>query len=171
MGFTAPTIIWYVNELIFRANTTTVVYAWHISALRHGRTVQAFARTFRPLHGLSGFPCRIRGRTRTTAWRPNSSEHNRPVRIYHRTDQIHLRGTYCCTLCTKLLHTTAAVRSAPTYLNHNTPYDHRPINIIDRSWQEGRHSNARPNEPHKTRSGDLPLDAMEKIGKEMAELF
>jgi hypothetical protein len=27
-----------------------------------------------------------------------------------------------------------------TYLNHNAPYDHMPINIIDRSRQEGRHS-------------------------------
>jgi hypothetical protein len=30
----------------------------------------------------------------------------------------------------------------PTYLNHSAPNDHRPINIIDRSRQEGRHSNA-----------------------------
>jgi hypothetical protein len=30
----------------------------------------------------------------------------------------------------------------PTYLNHSAPYDPRPINIIDRSWQEHRHSNA-----------------------------
>ena len=32
--------------------------------------------------------------------------------------------------------------SPPTYLNYSAPYDHRPINIIDQSWQEGRHSNA-----------------------------
>jgi hypothetical protein len=44
----------------------------------------------------------------------------------------------------------------PTYLNHNTPYDHRPINIIDRSRQEGQHNNARPNEPHNQGSGGLP---------------
>jgi hypothetical protein len=37
---------------------------------------------------------------------------------------------------------------SPTYLNHSAPYDHMPINIINRSRQEGRHSNARPNEPH-----------------------
>jgi hypothetical protein len=29
----------------------------------------------------------------------------------------------------------------PTYLNHRAPYDHRPINIIDWSRQEGRNSN------------------------------
>ena len=32
--------------------------------------------------------------------------------------------------------------SPPTYLNHNTPYDHKPINIIDQSWQDGQHNNA-----------------------------
>jgi hypothetical protein len=61
--------------------------------------------------------------------------------------------------------------SLPTYLNHNAPYDHRPINIIDRSRQKGRHSNARPNEPHSPGSGGLSPGAMEKIRKEMAELF
>jgi hypothetical protein len=30
----------------------------------------------------------------------------------------------------------------PTYLNHSTPYDHRSINIIDQSRQEGRYNNA-----------------------------
>jgi hypothetical protein len=59
----------------------------------------------------------------------------------------------------------------PTYLNHNTPYDHRPINIIDRSLQDGRHNNARPNEPHSLGSGGLPPCAMKKIREEMAELF
>jgi hypothetical protein len=59
----------------------------------------------------------------------------------------------------------------PTYLNHNTPYDHRPINIIDRSRQEGRHSNARPNEPHSLGSGGLPPGAMEKIREAMDEIF
>jgi hypothetical protein len=59
----------------------------------------------------------------------------------------------------------------PTYLKHNTPYDHRPINIIDRSRQEGRHNNARPNEPHSLGPGGLPPGAMEKIRKEMTELF
>jgi hypothetical protein len=58
-----------------------------------------------------------------------------------------------------------------TYLNHSTPYDHRPINIIDRSWKEGRHNNARPNEPHNLGSGGLPPGVMEKIREEMAELF
>jgi hypothetical protein len=60
--------------------------------------------------------------------------------------------------------------SPPTYLNHNTPYDHRSINIIDRSRQ-GRHNNARPNEPHSLGSSCLPPGAMEKIREEMAELF
>jgi hypothetical protein len=59
----------------------------------------------------------------------------------------------------------------PTYLNHSAPYDHRLINIIDRSRQEGWHSNARPNEPHSLGSGGLPLGVMEKIREEMAELF
>jgi hypothetical protein len=45
------------DELISRANTTTVVPAWQIGAPRHGRTVRAFARTVWPLRGLSGFPC------------------------------------------------------------------------------------------------------------------
>jgi hypothetical protein len=94
---------------------------------------------------------------------PNSSKHNRAVRIYHRTDRIRIPRTYCCTLCTKLLHTTTSVCSATTYLNHNAPYDHRLINIIDRSRQEGWHSNAQSNEPHSSRFGGLPPDAMEKI--------
>jgi hypothetical protein len=59
----------------------------------------------------------------------------------------------------------------PTYLNHNTPYDHRPINIIDQSRQEGRHNNAQPNEPHSLGSGGLTAIAMDKIREEMAELF
>jgi hypothetical protein len=59
----------------------------------------------------------------------------------------------------------------PTYLNHITPYDHRPINIIDRSWQEGQHNNARPNQPHILGSAGLPPGAMEKIREEMDELF
>jgi hypothetical protein len=93
---------------------TTAVPAWHIGAPGHGQTVRAFARTVRPLRRPSGFPCRtVWDRTMATAWRPNNSEHNRPVRMYHRTDQIRIRRTYCRTLCTKLLHTTAAVRSAP----------------------------------------------------------
>jgi hypothetical protein len=46
-----------------------------------------------------------------------------------------------------------------------------PINIFDRSRQEGRHSNARSNEPHSLGFGGLPPDAMEKIREEMAELF
>jgi hypothetical protein len=58
-----------------------------------------------------------------------------------------------------------------TYLNHNAPYNHRPINTIDRSRQEGRYTNARPNEPHSPGSGGLPPDAMEKIREEMTELF
>ena len=128
MGFTTPAIIWYADELISRANTTTAVPAWQIGAPRHGRIVRAFARTVRPLHGSSGFLCQIVwGYTKTTMWHPDSSEHNRTVRTYHwivrhsagaydrlgRTVRIHIRITYYCTLCTKLLHTTAAVRSAP----------------------------------------------------------
>lgn len=38
-----------------------------------------------PLLGSSRFPCRtVRGCTRTTTWRLDSSEYNRAVRIYHR---------------------------------------------------------------------------------------
>jgi hypothetical protein len=39
-GFTAPAIIWYADELISRANATTVVPAWQIGAPGHGRTVR-----------------------------------------------------------------------------------------------------------------------------------
>jgi hypothetical protein len=73
--------------------------------------------------------------------------------------------------CTNLLHTTTAVCSAPTYLNHSAPYDHMQINVIDRSQQEGMHRNARPNEPHSLGFGGLPSSAMEKIREEMAKLF
>jgi hypothetical protein len=59
----------------------------------------------------------------------------------------------------------------PTYLNYNAPYDHRSINIINRSRQESGHSNARPNEPQSPGSDGLPPGAMEKIREEMAELF
>jgi hypothetical protein len=59
----------------------------------------------------------------------------------------------------------------PTYLNHNTPYDHKQINVSDRSRQEGRHSNARPNEHHNPGFDGLPPGSMEKIREEMAELF
>jgi hypothetical protein len=55
--------------------------------------------------------------------------------------------------------------SPSTYLNHNAPYNHRSINTFDRSRQEGRYTNAQPNEPHSPRSGGLPLGAMEKLGK------
>jgi hypothetical protein len=41
--------------------------------------------------------------------------------------------------------------SPPTYLNHNAPYDHRSINIIDQSRQDGWHNNARKNEPQQPR--------------------
>jgi hypothetical protein len=51
----------------------------------------------------------------------------------------------------------------PTYLKHSAPYDHILINIIDRSQQEGQHSNARPNGPHCPGSSGLPPGAMEKI--------
>jgi hypothetical protein len=61
--------------------------------------------------------------------------------------------------------------SPSTYLNHNAPYNHRPINTINRSRQEGRYTNARPNEPHSAKSGGLPSGAMEKIREEMTELF
>jgi hypothetical protein len=150
---------------------TTVVPAWQIGDPGRGRTVRASARTVRPLREQSGFPCRtVRGHTRTTTWRPDNGERNRSVRIYHRTNRIRICRTCCCTPCTKLLHTTEYV-SPSTYLNHNTPYNHRPINTIDRSRQEGRYTNARPNEPHSLGSGGLPLGAMEKIREEMTELF
>jgi hypothetical protein len=55
--------------------------------------------------------------------------------------------------------------SPSTYLNHNAPYNHRPINTIDRSRQEGRYANARPNEPHSPGSGGLPPGVMGKLGK------
>jgi hypothetical protein len=61
--------------------------------------------------------------------------------------------------------------SPSTYLNHNAPYNHRPINTIDRSRQEGRCTNTRPNEPHSPGFGGLPPGAMEKIRVEMTELF
>jgi hypothetical protein len=61
--------------------------------------------------------------------------------------------------------------SPSTYLNHNAPYNHRPINTIDWSQQEGRYTNARPNEPHSLGSGGLPQGAMEKIREEMTKLF
>jgi hypothetical protein len=70
-----------------------------------------------------------------------------------------------------ITHHNNSMFRPPAYLNHIAPYDHRSININDRSWQEGRHSNARPNEPHGPRSGGLPLDTMEKIREEMVELF
>jgi hypothetical protein len=50
-----------------------------------------------------------------------------------------------------------------TYLNHNAPYDHRSVNVLNRSRQEGRHNNARPNKPHSLGSVGLPPSAMEKI--------
>jgi hypothetical protein len=58
----------------------------------------------------------------------------------------------------------------PTYLNHNSPYNHSPINVLDRPWQ-GRHNNTCLNEPHSPGSGGLPPGAMEKIREEMVELF
>jgi hypothetical protein len=61
--------------------------------------------------------------------------------------------------------------SPSTYLNHNAPYNHRPINTTDRSRQEGRYTNARPNEPRSPGSSGLPTGAMEKIREEMTELF
>jgi hypothetical protein len=137
-----------------------------------GRSVRVFAQTVRPLRRPSSFPYRtVCDRTRATTWRPNNNEHNRPVRMHHQIDRIRIRRTYCRILCTKLLHTTEAVRFAPTYLNHNTSYDHRPINIIDRSRQEGQHNNARPNETHTLGSDGQPPGVMEKIRKETTELF
>jgi hypothetical protein len=50
-----------------------------------------------------------------------------------------------------------------TYLNHNTPYDHRSVNVLYRPQQEGRHNNAQPNKPHSLGSVGLPSSAMEKI--------
>jgi hypothetical protein len=122
IGIHSPTIIWYADELISRANTTTVIPAWQIGAPGHGRTVQAFAQTVRPSRRPSGFPCRtVQDRTRATAWRPNNSKHNRSVQMYHQIDWIRIRRTYCRTLCAKLLHPTTAVRSAPyIFKPHNT---------------------------------------------------
>jgi hypothetical protein len=51
------------------------------------------------------------------------------------------------------------------------PYNHKPVNILDRPWQEGRRNNARSNEPHSPGSDGLPSGAMEEIREEMAELF
>jgi hypothetical protein len=125
-------------------------------------------QTVRPLHGPSGFLYRtVRSRTRTTTWCPNSSEHNRAIRMYHRTDWIRIRRTYSCTLYTPQQQYVPP----PTYLNHSAPYNHRSINIINRSRQEGQHSNARPNEPDSPGSVGLPPGIMEKIREEMAELF
>jgi hypothetical protein len=59
----------------------------------------------------------------------------------------------------------------PTDQSHGAPYDHRLSVVLDRLWQEGRHSNARPNEPYIPRTGDLPPDTMEKIRGEMVELL
>jgi hypothetical protein len=61
--------------------------------------------------------------------------------------------------------------SPSTYLNHNAPYNHRPINTIDRSRQEGQYTNARPNEPHSPGSDGLPSGAMEKLGKRWLNYF
>jgi hypothetical protein len=89
---------------------TTVVPAWQIGDLRRSRTIRASAQTVRPLRGPSGFLCRtVRSHTRTNVWRPNNGKHDRPVRMYHRTNRIHICRTCCCTPCTKLLHTTTAV--------------------------------------------------------------
>jgi hypothetical protein len=154
------------------ANTTTVVHAWQNDALD---TV-----------GPSGFPCQIvRGCTRTTMWHPDSSEPNRIVRIDHhtvrhhvepsrrlgRTIRIRIRRTYYFTIYTNFLHTTTTVRSSPTYLSHNAPYDHRSVNILDRPRKEGRHNNVLPNEPHNPESSGLPLDTIEKIREQMAKIF
>jgi hypothetical protein len=127
MGICSPAIIWYANELISKTNTTIVVPAWLIDAPGHDQTVRAFARTVRPLRGSSGFPCRIvRSCTRTTTSHPDYNEHNQTVQHcvgpsdhLDRTVRICIRRTYCCTLCTNLLCTTAAVHSPTTYLNHN----------------------------------------------------
>jgi hypothetical protein len=59
----------------------------------------------------------------------------------------------------------------PTYQSHGAPCNRRPSVVLDRPWQEGRHSNVRPNEPYLRRTGGLPLGAMEKIQEEMAELL
>jgi hypothetical protein len=147
MGICSPSYYMvYVDELISRANIAPAVPTWQINAPGHSWTIRAFARTVRPLHGPSDFPCRtVRGCTRTTTWRPDSSEPNRTVRIYHqtvrhcfgrfgclgRTVQIRIRRTYCCTLYTNLLHTTTLICSSPTYLNHSAPYDYRSINVLD----------------------------------------
>jgi hypothetical protein len=58
MGIRSPSIIWYADELISRANTTTVVPAWQIDDPGHGRTIRAFARTVWPLCGPYVFSSR-----------------------------------------------------------------------------------------------------------------
>jgi hypothetical protein len=89
---------------------TTTVPDWQIGDFGRSRTVRASAQTIQPLRRPSDFPCRtIRSRTRTTTWRPDNGERNRTVRIYHRTNQIRICRTCCCTPCIKLLHTTTVV--------------------------------------------------------------
>jgi hypothetical protein len=54
----------------------------------------------------------------------------------------------------------------PTYQSHGAPCDHRSSVVLDRPWQDSRHSNAQPNEAHLPRTGGLPPDSMEKkLGK------
>jgi hypothetical protein len=59
----------------------------------------------------------------------------------------------------------------PIYQSRGAPCDHRSSIIFYQPMQEGRHSNAQPNEPHLPRTGRLSPGAMEKIKEEMAELL
>jgi hypothetical protein len=101
-------------------------------------------------------------------WLPNSSKHNWAVWIYHGQTEYAYIETIVAHYALNYYIPQQQYVLPPIYLNHSAPYDHRPINIIDRSRQEGRHSNVRPNEPHSPRSGGLPPDTMEKIKEEMA---
>jgi hypothetical protein len=88
-GFAAPTIIWYADELISRASTTTAIPARQIGAPEHGRTIRASARTVRPIRGPSGLLYRtVWGRPRTTtvpAWQIGDPGRGRTVRASTRT--------------------------------------------------------------------------------------
>jgi hypothetical protein len=109
------------DELISRANTTTVVPAWQIDAPEHGRTVRAFARTVQPLRRPSD----------TAPGLP----HGAPI-IANTTGQFG-----CTTGQTGYAYAEPTVAHyapnyntpqqqyvpPPTYLNHNTSYDHRPV--------------------------------------------
>jgi hypothetical protein len=120
---------------------TTAVPAWQIDDPGRGRTVRASTRTVRastrtvrPLRGPSDFLCRtsgaVPGLPRGTPIMANTT------------------GQFGCTAVqTGYTYTEPAVAhhapnyytpqqqyvSPSIYLNYNAPYNHRPINTIDRS--------------------------------------